>query len=268
MSHELEQDSILSRILSIEGFENEGFENEGSENEGSEGKGSEKSEISGGISGEATGNRVPGNRTAGSRKKGRYGRARVRVTLETGRSFTIPERTALRLNLSEGQEMTEEVFRELMQELRSSCMQRCGSLLGSRDYPVKRLRTKLEEAEFPSSVIEECIEKLSQAHYLDDRRYAQNYVRVHLPDRSRRRIRQDLAGRGIAEEYIEEAFAAVGEETDLQETQLIQIRRLLQKRHFEPSSASFEDRQKAMAFLHRKGYETDLIRRAMENGSF
>lgn len=200
-----------------------------------------------------------GPSSRGSRISGR-----LRVTMQDGESFTIPERQALRLGLESGAGMTQDVYEEIFSELRSSCMRRCGALLGNRDYTVKRLRTKLEEAGFPPLIIEECIGKLIDAHYLDDRRYAQTYVRSHLSDRSRFRITQDLMGRGIAEYVIEEVFAAAGEETDPEEAQFRQIRHLLKKRGFVSVSSSFEMRQKTMAYLHRKGYEPDLIRRAME----
>ena len=150
-----------------------------------------------------------GPSSRGSRISGR-----LRVTMQDGESFTISERQALRLGLESGAGMTQDVYEEILSDLRSSCMRRCGALLGNRDYTVKRLRTKLGEAGFPPLIIEECIGKLIDAHYLDDRRYAQSYVRSHLNDRSRLRITQDLMGRGIAEYVIEEAFAAAGEETD------------------------------------------------------
>lgn len=200
----------------------------------------------------------------GSSSRGSRISGRLRVTMQDGESFTIPERQALRLGLESGAGMTQDVYEEILSELRSSCMRRCGALLGNRDYTVKRLRTKLEEAGFPPLIIEECIGKLIDAHYLDDRRYAQSYVRSHLSDRSRFRITQDLMGRGIAEYVIEEAFAVAGEETDPEEAQFRQIRHLLKKRGFSSVSSSFEMRQKTMAYLHRKGYESDLIRRAME----
>lgn len=198
---------------------------------------------------------------AGRRGRGTW---RVRVTPEKGEPFTISARRAARLGLRPGEELSPEVHEEILQTLRASCMQRCGTLLGSRDYPERRLRAKLEDAGYPASIIGECMEKLRQAHYLDDRRYAQTYVRSHLSDRSSLRIRRDLSERGIPDEYIEEAFAEIGEETDPDQAQLDQIRHLLKKRGYEPGEADYAMRQKTMAFLHRKGFETDLIRRAME----
>ena len=109
-----------------------------------------------------------------SGRRGRSGSSgRVRVTPEVGEPFTISARRAACLGIAEGAELSNECHAEILQMLRASCMQRCGTLLGSRDYPVQRLREKLADAGYPSSIIEECIGKLAGAHYLDDRRYAQ-----------------------------------------------------------------------------------------------
>ena len=193
---------------------------------------------------------------------------RIRVTPEEGEPFTISARRAAALGLSEGMDLPLEVHEEILRILCSSCMQRCGTLLGSRDYSVHRLREKLQDAGFPPLVVEDCIAKLKEARYLDDGRYAQTYVRSYIHSRSCMRIRRDLLERGISEEEIDRAFAVIGEEADPEKAQLDQIRRLLQKRGFDPDQADYAMRQKTMAFLHRKGYETDLIRRAMEANSY
>lgn len=193
-------------------------------------------------------------------------RGRVRVTLEDGDSFVLPSMKASRLGLEEGTELSEDAYEEILQSLRSACMQRCGSLLGSRDYSESRLREKLSAAGFPSTVTEDAIEKLRKAGYLDDRRFAQSYVRTHIRDRSRLRIIRDLTGKGISGADIEEAFEAVAEEENLEDAQREQVQRLLQKRGFDPRQATFEEKQKTMAFLHRRGYPTDLIRRMTGSG--
>lgn len=197
-------------------------------------------------------------------RPGGTGTRRVRVIPEEGEPFTISGRRAARLGLKPGGELPPELHEEILKELKSSCMRRCGTLLGRRDYPVDRLRKKLQDAGYPSAIVEECIEKLEEAHYLDDRRYARTYIRSHMRDRSRLRILHDLAERGIDGELVEEAFAEIAEETDPDEAQMVQIRRLLEKRGYDPARADFAMRQKTMGFLHRKGYEPDMIRRAME----
>lgn len=210
-----------------------------------------------------------GNRTrtrSGADGSSRPARGRSRVTMEDGESFVLSSSKVSRLGFEEGGEIAEETFGEIMKSLRAACMQRCGTLLGSRDYSEQRLREKLSDAGYPESLVEEAIGKLQQAGYLDDFRYACSYVRSHLQDRSRLRIMRDLADRGISQKDIENAFAEVGEEEDFEEAQREQVVRLLRKRGFDPDRASYEEKQKTMAFLHRKGYSTDLIRRLTDGG--
>lgn len=187
--------------------------------------------------------------------------SRVRVIMDEGESFIISSLEASRLGIEEGMELGEEIYSDVMKSLRASCMQRCGRLLGSRDYSEQRMREKLRDAGYPGSVIEDAVGKLRKAGYLDDNRFAQSYMRSHLQDRSLLRIMRDLAGKGISEAVIEEAAAVVSEEENIEDAQREQMLRLLKKRGFDPAEASYEERQKAMAFLHRKGYPTDLIRR-------
>lgn len=188
-------------------------------------------------------------------------RGKVRVTTEDEESFVISSLKAARLGLEQGAGIPEETYTEIMDTLRKDCMLKCGTLLGGRDYSEQRLREKLREAGYPAFICEEAMDKLRKAGYLNDLRFAQSYIRTHIQDRSRLRIIRDLTGKGIPEREIEEAFATVAAEEDLEEAQRQQVLRLLKKRGFDPSQAGFEERQKTMAFLHRRGYPTDLIRR-------
>jgi regulatory protein len=162
------------------------------------------------------------------------------------------------------------------EELRSMVLRKCGELLKSQDYSEQRLRMKLRTAGFPEDTVTMAVEAMKDAHYIDDRRYAENYVKYHLRDRSRRRIEQDLQERGIAEDIIEEAFQAVTEnaveKTDTEngvsaadEAEIEQICKLLRKKQFDLAAAGWEERQKIMAFLYRKGYTQENIRRGMES---
>lgn len=208
-------------------------------------------------------------RSRNKREEGRSfpsARIRVRVTMEDGDSFVISSLKASRLGLEEGGDLSEEIYAHILQSLRTACMQKCGTLLGSRDYSNKRMREKLRDAGYPDCIIDEAVEKLERAGYLDDLRFAQSYIRSHIQDRSRLRMMRDLAGKGISETVIEEAFAAVGEEENVEDAQREQIIRILKKRGFDPDHTDFEERQKTMAFLHRKGYPTDMIRRLTGGG--
>ncbi len=160
--------------------------------------------------------------------------------------------------------ITEAQWQEILSQLRGDALHRCGDLLGRTDYTTASLEKKLETDGYPREIRQQVLMELTDAHYLDDRRLAENYIRGHLGDKSKARIRQDLQQKGISPEDLEEAFASVAEETDMESKQLSQIRRLLEKKHYDPEQATWEEKQKVMAFLYRRGFSQDMIRRGME----
>ena len=77
-------------------------------------------------------------------------------------------------------------------------------LLGGRDYSVATLREKLhaKHGDVPDSVIQHLIAK----KFLNDRRFAQNFV-LRRKDRGALQLREELLTKGISEELTEEILA-------------------------------------------------------------
>ena len=164
-------------------------------------------------------------------------------------------------------EVPEETRQEIYASLRKRALAKSGDLLKNQDYSRKKLMEKLILAGFPSSVAEATVRSLEDAHYVDDLRLAVSYVRCHLSDKSRARILNDLMKKGISEETSGKALAEVleeeGGEDALLKKETEQIQMLLTKRHYDPETADFNEKQKTMAFLYRKGFPADLIRQVM-----
>ena len=148
------------------------------------------------------------------------------------------------------------------EERRKECLRKCGSLLAQRDYTCARLRDKLSNAGYEEDLVAEVIGSLIEAHYLDDRRYAQSFAEAHWEDRSRLRIRADLDSRGVPSQIISEVLEEVSGERG-NEAEIRQIRRLMEKRGFDPLAAAWEERSRMQAFLYRKGYGSASVRAAM-----
>ena len=191
----------------------------------------------------------------------RNSKYRYTVRMDSGDVLPMSGKDILLYDLREGQEVSEEVWSEMLRSVRRDCLRRCGSLLGKRDYSGRRLRQKLTEAGYPAGIIEEVIRDLLEDGYIDDRRIAENYVRIHIKDRSRRRILTDLTRLGIGEETALEVMEEIREEAE--DPEVRQIRELMRKRGFDPAAASAQERGRFMSFLYRRGYETDSIWRAI-----
>ena len=149
-------------------------------------------------------------------------------------------------------------------EQKKECLRRSGVLLAQRDYTCSRMREKLLSYGFSREVVEATLDSLRDARYLDDARYAENYINAHRENRSLLRIRTDLEKRGVPSDILSEVLIKDREEHG-KEAEVRQILRLMEKRRFDPARADWEEKGKMQAFLYRKGYDSSSVRAAMSS---
>ena len=132
-------------------------------------------------------------------------------------------------------------------------------LLERMDRTEQQLREKLKASEYPEEVIEEAIAYVKSFHYIDDQRYAENYTRYSKERLSKSQIRQKLMIKGVARDTIE---TALEEEYDTDETE--QIRKLLEKKHFDGSSKDEGEFRRVYNYLLRRGFRSSDILKEMK----
>lgn len=98
--------------------------------------------------------------------------------------------------------------------------------------------------------------------YINDEAYARRYVETYMETKSRRRMEDDLRRKGVDRSCIEEAFCTVQEADGLQNEEAM-IKELLRKKHFDAKQADLKEKRRIQAFLYRKGFSPDKIRKAM-----
>jgi len=150
---------------------------------------------------------------------------------------------------------------------RKECLKKCGALLARRDYTCARLREKLLSGGYEEEIADWALERLKEAHYIDDERYARNFIQAHWEDRSKLRIRTDLEDRGVPSDILSEVIREESEERGA-ESEIRQIIKLMEKRRFDPQSAEWEEKRKMQAYLYRKGYMSSSVRAAMNGDLF
>ena len=99
-------------------------------------------------------------------------------------------------------------------------------------------------------------------HYIDDTRYARDYVCYHKHMKTKRCLAMDLKKRGIAEGLIE---TVIREEYDQDEG--ILARALLEKRHYDPARADRRERDRQYRFLVSKGFDSSLVKEVLSDSS-
>lgn len=188
---------------------------------------------------------------------------RYRVDMEDGTAFVLYRGELAKLDIREGEDVPEETVRRIREEiLPLRAKKRVMNLLQKRDYTTAGLREKLRKGAYPEACIEEAIGYAASYGYVDDIRFAEDYIRYHFEQKSRTRMEQDLMRKGISKALISEVFDKLAGEGTAQDEERM-IRTLLSKKNYDHRTASEKDRQRMYAFLYRRGFHSEAISRAL-----
>ncbi|WP_437834841.1 regulatory protein RecX [Sorangium sp. So ce1153] len=137
-------------------------------------------------------------------------------------------------------------------------------LLSFRARSARELEKRLIEKGEPREHVTAAIQRLIANGLLDDARFAEAKARSGIvgKPRSRRRIEQDLARKGVARDVADAAIRQVmaDEGTDeLAVAERAARKKLRTLARLDPAA----QRQKLYAFLARQGYAPDVVRRAL-----
>jgi regulatory protein len=126
--------------------------------------------------------------------------------------------------------------------------------LGFRDRTVLEVRRHLESKRVEPDTIEQTVAELCDLGYLDDARFAQRFVedRRTLDQWGNERIERKLVASGVDADLIATALSA----GDAAESQFSAALAALSRR-FRTPPESEKDRDRALGFLVRKGYELE-----------
>ena len=195
-------------------------------------------------------------------KKQKNGKVSVRIDGAEG--FVLYASEAAAFGLREESELPREVYQEICESiLKRRARARLLHLLAARDYPSAVLEQKLKKDGHPDAVIEDAVRYVKDSGFVDDERYAGEYVRMHQRTKTRRQIAYALSQKGIRRDTVQKALA-YGYEAD--ETQM--IRAFLEKKKYDPETASASERRRISQALLRRGFSPFEISRQVAGGVF
>lgn len=190
-------------------------------------------------------------------------KSRSRIIVDEEFAFVLYKGELRTFHICEGEDIAQTDFHTIMtQLLPRRAKLRAMNLLQAKDYTVKQLRDKLKGGGYPETVVEEALTYVGRFRYTDDLRYAVGFISSHEGSRSRRRIEQDLLGKGIDRTTLEKAWLQWEEQGGSQDEQAI-IKALLEKKHFDPERADEKERRRMYGFLMRKGFSGGQVRKAV-----
>lgn len=193
-------------------------------------------------------------------------KTRTRVTIDYDETLVLSNKEIILYGIREEHEISDRVYEEMITSQRSAALVRAGNLLKGMDYTIQGMQDRLIRAGYPEEIAAEVTDRLVDAGYLNDRRYVETYLHLHLADRSLARIRADLQQKGIGRDLLQDVLSAYEEENEggTAQQEIRQIARFLQRRHYDPYTMTYEDTARLKAALQRKGYSMERIRQAME----
>jgi regulatory protein len=134
--------------------------------------------------------------------------------------------------------------------------------LARRAYSVYEMRTYLERRAEDKDVVKGVLDRLKHLDYLDDARYARQFVRLHTELRKQGpfRIARDLRARGVPDRHIEVALSECSSES----SERALVRERLERR-IKMLRGPLDERRVASLYrsLLRAGFSADTIRREL-----
>lgn len=188
---------------------------------------------------------------------------RVRLYIDEQFSFVLYKGELRLYHLQEEKEISQETYDEIMQQLLPKRAKlRCMNLLKTKSYTEKQLRDKLKQGEYQEELIDAAIDYVKSYGYVDDRKYAQEFIEYNMTGKSRMRMEQDLMKKGIDRKIIRAVFDEMKEEGNVQD-EMAMVLELLHRKNYHKDTASIKEKQKLSSWLYGKGFGADTIRNAL-----
>lgn len=189
-----------------------------------------------------------------------HAKGKITVFLDCGSSFTVYRREIRHLILTQGAELDEGQYQEIRNGILVPRAKKYAMhLLEKMDCTEAQLREKLRQNLYQEDVIEEAIAYVKKFHYVDDLRYACNYVRYRSQSKSRWQLTMELYRKGVPREYVEQALL----EEYMEDGESAKISQWIEKKHYDSGQADVKQKQKMYQFLLRKGFRSEDILRLL-----
>jgi regulatory protein len=130
-------------------------------------------------------------------------------------------------------------------------------LLEFKDRSRKELLEKLRASGFSEEESEDAADYAASFGYVNDLRYAENYIRSRMEQKSSRTIRTELMQKGIEPDLIGQAYDEVSLDEAPDEQKI--IRKLILKKYDAGEALTLKQYRNLCAGLARRGFSYDDI---------
>lgn len=162
-----------------------------------------------------------------------------------------------RIGLEDRQVIDDETVEELKDMLYRRTYNKACSYLESSEYCGSEIRFKLKHNEYSDEMIDRAIDELYSHGYLNDRRYAEAFIRSYYRTKGRKLIEYELGYKKIDQQTIREAFDAFFEDEEYDEEAI--IGELINKKYGSLDLSDVRVKSKVVSYFSKKGFDLDKV---------
>lgn len=189
-------------------------------------------------------------------------KTKFKIFLDDKFAFVLYKGELARYGIKEGAILEQDQYDEIVNiVLLKRAKLRAMHLLEMQDRTWSQLKEKLQQSLYPDEIIEKAMDYVKSFGYIDDSRYAVNFIRSRQSFKSRREIEGLLRQKGISKEVLDFAMEECYDKAEEKDA----IKKLILKKRIDPLTATDGELQKLYGYLARKGFKYEDIRQVIQD---
>lgn len=192
---------------------------------------------------------------------------RFRIRLSDGSECVISRAAVRRLGLSPGSRLSEDEAARLVDEGRyQEGLDAALRYLSYRERSRSELERYLRRKGYEDPILTRVVARCRELDYVDDRRFAESWVRdrIRLKPRGVFRLKAELREKGVSEDDAEAGIRRAFDEADVTERDLLETaarKRWRERRSDDPRTV----RRRLYGYLDRRGFPAHEIREVVDD---
>lgn len=187
-------------------------------------------------------------------------KTKYKVYIDEEFAFVLYKGELLQYHINEGERISEETVSEIFETvLVKRAKLKALHLLNVMDRTEKGLRQKLRENHYPEEVIEKAITYVKSYGYIEDERYANQFIQNRKLKKSRRELECEMLKKGLSKEVVSRTLETQYDKEDEVES----VRRIAEKKGYREDMEDVE-KKKIFDYLVRKGFSYNVIRQVLQ----
>lgn len=189
-------------------------------------------------------------------------KTKFKIFLDDRFAFVLYKGELARYGIKEGAILEKEQYDEIVNiVLLKRAKLRAMHLLEMQDRTWSQLKEKLQQSLYPDEIVEKAMDYVKSFGYIDDSRYAANFIRSRQSFKSRREIEGLLRQKGISKEVLGFAMEECYDKAEEKDA----IKKLILKKRMDLRTATDGELQKLYGYLARKGFKYEDIRQVIQD---